>query len=73
MKFTIENQQDNKITKTTVQTIKHFIYANNEVSISGINGAHSVWHKQGKRMSQKIKALSISEAVDFANKLINNI
>ena len=73
MKFTIENQKGNHISNTTNQTIKHFLYSNNEVYISGINGRHSVWHKQGKRMSQKINDLNLSDAVDFANNLINSI
>ena len=71
--FTIENQQDNKITNTTTQNIKHFIYSNNEVSISGMNNLHSVWHKQGRRMSQKVDGLSLSEAVVFANNLMKSI
>ena len=73
MTFTIANQQDNKITNTTTQTIKHVMYSNNEVTISGMNNLHSVWHKQGHRMSQKIDGLNLAEAVDFANNLIKNI
>ena len=73
MKFTNENQKENKITWTTKQTVKHFLYSNNEVSISGMDGNHSVWHKQGNKMSQKIDNLNISDAVDFANKLILSI
>ena len=73
MTFTIANQQDNKITNTTTQTIKHFIYSNNEVSISGMNNIHSVWHKQGHRMSQKVNGLNLSDAVEFANNLIKSI
>ena len=73
MTFTIANQKDNKITNTTIQTIKHVMYSNNEVSISGMNNIHSVWHKQGHRMSQKVDGLNLSEAVDFANNLIKNI
>lgn len=73
MKFTIENQKENRISRTTNQTIKHFLYSNNEVSISGMDGKHSVWHKQGHKMSQKIDNLNINDAVDFANKLILSI
>ena len=73
MKFTIENQKENRISRTTNQAIKHFLYSNNEVSIVGMDGKHSVWHKQGKRMSQKIDNLNINDAVDFANKLILSI
>jgi hypothetical protein len=73
MTFTIANQQDNKITNTTTQTIKHVMYSNNEVTISGMNNLHSVWHKQGHRMNQKIEGLNLAEAVDFANNLIKNI
>jgi len=73
MTFTIANQQDNKITNTTTQTIKHFLYSNNEVSISGMNNIHSVWHRQGHRMSQKVDGLNLADAVDFANNLIKSI
>ena len=73
MTFTIANQQDNKITNTTTQTIKHIMYSNNEVSISGMNNLHSVWHKQGSRMSQKVDGLKLADAVDFANNLIKSI
>ena len=33
MTFTIANQQDNKITNTTTQTVKHIMYSNNEVNV----------------------------------------
>lgn len=73
MKFTKENQKDNRISNTTTQKVKHFLYRNNEVTISGMDGKHSVWHKQGHRMSQKVSGLNLSDAVDFANNLINSI
>ena len=73
MTFTIANQQDNRITNTTTQTIKHFIYSDNEVSISGMNNVYSVWHKQGNRMSKKVNSLNLAEAVDFANNLMKSI
>ena len=73
MTFTIANQQDNKITNTTTQTVKHIMYSNNEVSISGMNNIHSVWLKQGTRMSQKVEGLNLADAVDFANNLIKSI
>jgi hypothetical protein len=38
-----------------------------------MNNIHSVWHKQGHKMSQKVDGLKLSEAIDFANNLINNI
>ena len=57
MKFTVENQEENNISRTTKQTIKHFLYSNNEVIISGMDGSHSVWHKQGRRMSHKLPLL----------------
>jgi len=73
MTFTIANQKDNKITNTTTQTVKHIMYSNNEVSISGMNNLHSVWLKQGHRMSQKVDGLNLADAVDFANSLIKSI
>ena len=73
MTFTIANQQGNRISRTTNQTIKHFLYSNNEVSISGMNNVHSVWHKQGHRMSRKVGGLNLNDAIEFANNLIKNI
>ena len=73
MNFTIANQQDNKITNTTTQTVKHFLYSNHELTISGMDELHSVWHQQGHRMSQKVNGLNLNDAVEFANNLINNI
>jgi len=73
MEFTIENQKGNKITWTTSQKVKHNLYSNNEVSISGMGGVHTVWHKQGSRISQKAWGLNLLDAIDFANKYIKNI
>ena len=73
MTFTIANQQDNKITNTTTQAVKHNLYGNNEVTISGMNDLHSVWLRQGNRMSQKVDNLILADAVEFANNLIKNI
>jgi hypothetical protein len=73
MTFTIENQKGNRISRTTTQTIKHFIYSNNEVTISGMNNKHSVWLKQGTRMSQKVDGLNLVDAVSFANNLMSSI
>ena len=73
MTFTIDNQKGNKITWTTSQVVKHNLYSNNEVSISGMGGVHSVWHKFGHRISQKANDLTLQEAVDFANQFIKTI
>ena len=73
MTFTIANQQDNRITNTTTQTIKHVIYGNTEVNITGMDNLHTVWLRRGRRMSQKADNLNIADAVEFANNLINNI
>ena len=73
MTFTIANQQDNKTTNTTTQTVKHNLYGNNEVTISGMNDLHSVWLRQGNRVSQKVDNLILADAVEFANNLIKNI
>ena len=73
MTFTIANQQDNKITNTTTQAVKHNLYGNNEVTISGMNDLHSVWLRQGNRMSKKVDNLILADAVEFANNLIKNI
>jgi hypothetical protein len=73
MKFTIDNQKGNKITWTTSQVVKHILYSNNEVSISGMGGVHTVWHKCGHRISQKANNLNLQEAVKFANEFIKSI
>ena len=73
MTFSIENQKGNKVTWTTSQVVKHSLYSNNEVSISGMGGVHTVWLKQGSRISQKANDLTLVEAVDFANKFIRSI
>lgn len=73
MTFTIDNQKGNKITWTTSQVVRHNLYSNNEVSISGMRGVHTVWHKCGHRMSQKANNLTLQQAVDFANQFIKTI
>jgi hypothetical protein len=73
MTFTIANQKGNNITWTTSQKVKHNLYSNNEVSISGMGGVHTVWHKFGHRISQKANNLNLQQAVDFANKFIKSI
>ena len=73
MTFTIANQLGNHISNTTTQTIKHTIYGNNEVTISGMDGVHDVWNKVDRRMSQKVDGLNLNDAIEFANNLINNI
>jgi len=73
MIFTIENQKGNKITVTTTQTVRHTLYGNTEVSISGMYGLHTVWLKQGSRVSQKANDLNLEDAILFANEFIKNI
>ena len=73
MKFTIENQKGNNITRTTSQTVKHAMYGNNEVSICGMNGSHTVWHKQGSRITRINDGLNLNDALSFANNFIKNI
>jgi hypothetical protein len=73
MYFTIENQLENNISRTTSQTVKHNLYGNNEVSISGLDGSHHVWHKFGHRMQVVAEGLSLVEAVEFSNKFIMSI
>jgi len=73
MYFTIENQLENNISRTTSQTVKHNLYGNNEVSISGLDGSHDVWHKFGHRMQMVAEGLNISQAVEFANNFIKSI
>jgi hypothetical protein len=74
--FTTENQKGNNITTTTVQTLKHAIYSNIEVSISGrwnTKNECSVWVNTGSRMTQKFSNLTLDQAIVEANKLVREI
>jgi len=73
MKFTIENQKGNHITRTTSQTVRHTLYGNNEVSVCGMDNIHTVWHKIGSRISRVNDGLNLNDAVSFANNFIKNI
>ena len=73
MTFSIENQKGNNITRTTSQVVKHTLYGNNEVHISGMDNIHTIWHKQGHRISQKANDLNLIDAIKFANEYIKNI
>lgn len=73
MTFSIANQKENNTTRTTIQRVKHIMYSNNEVSISGIDNIYIVWLKQGSRISQKASNLNLIDAVIFANKFIRSI
>ena len=74
-KFTVENQLENNISRTTIQKLKHNMYSNIEVSICGWRGeanSHDVWFFDGFKMSMKFGGLSLEQAVVEANILINN-
>ena len=73
MKFTIENQKGNNITRTSSQTVKHILYSNNEVSVCGMDNNHTVWHKQGPRITRVNDGLNLNDALSFANNFIKNI
>ena len=73
MTFSIDNQKGNKITWTTSQVVKHNLYSNNEVSISGMGGVHTVWHKFGHRITRVNDGLNLNDALSFANHFIKNI
>lgn len=71
--FTTQNQEDNRISRTTTQTVKHSIYSNIEISVVGFFNTTSdckVWKKQGKKVSMVAEGLELTEAVELANKLI---
>lgn len=73
MNFTIENQKENRISRTTTQTVKHVIYSNVEVTITGwfdkLTGC-SVWKKQGRKVSMIECELDLNKAIEIANQLI---
>ncbi len=71
--FTSEGMESNHITRHLTQSLKHRVYHNVEVSISGIDNnpnGFSVWVKRFNNHSQIADNLSISQAVEIANKNI---
>ncbi len=71
--FTTEGMESNHITRHLTQSLKHRVCHNVEVSISGIDNnpnGFSVWVKRFNEHSQIADDLSISEAVEIANKNI---
>ena len=71
--FTTQNQEDNRISRTTTQTVKHSIYSNIEFTVTGFFNKTSdckIWKTQGKKVSVVGEGLELTEAVELANKLI---
>jgi hypothetical protein len=71
--FTTENQKENNISRTTSQTVKHCIYSNIEVTISGWFNKTSdckVWKRQGKKISMIAEGLELNEAILISNNII---
>jgi hypothetical protein len=38
-----------------------------------MDNIHTIWHKQGSRISQKANDLNLIDAIKFANEYIKNI
>ena len=70
MKFTIEGQKGNSISWTTTQKVKHAIFSNVDVTISGMRGNHSVWVRMSKNMKRVADDLSLVDAIEMGNELI---
>jgi len=71
--FTSEGMESNHITRHLTQSLKHRVYHNVEVSISGMDNnpnSFSVWVKGFNEHSQIADDLNISQAVEIANKNI---
>lgn len=71
--FTSEGMESNHITRHLTQSLKHRVYHNVEVSISGMDNndnGFSVWVKRFNRISRIADDLTISQAVVLANKNI---
>ena len=71
--FTSEGMESNHITRHLTQSLKHRVYHNVEVSISGIDNnpnGFSVWVKRFNKISKIVDGLNISQAVEIANKNI---
>ena len=71
--FTFEGMESNHITRHLTQSLKHRVYHNVEVSISGIDNnpnGFSVWVKRFNKISQIADDLDISQALEIANKNI---
>lgn len=69
--FTSEGMKSNHITRHLTQSLKHRVYNNLEVSISGMDNnlnGFSVWVKRSRIISRISGDLTISQAVELANK-----
>ena len=72
--FKKENQKENHISITTTQSLKHNIYSNIEVTISGIHNNENktdVWTFDGKIMRMVFENITLDQAIIEANILIN--
>lgn len=71
--FSVDRQKWNNISNTTIQKVKHDIFKNIRVSISGSDLGFNVWLKVGKNITMKFEKLTLIQAVNEANKLIKNV
>ena len=72
--FTVDGMESNHITRTLTQSIKHRVYFNVEVFISGMDNnpkGFSVWVKRSKSISRICGDLNLSQAVEIANSHLN--
>lgn len=70
--FTTKGQIENRITRTTQQTVKHGFYGNQEFTIVGSDN-FKLWKKVGSSVSLVETFETIEEAVAAGNKLVNTL
>lgn len=70
--FTTNGQIENRITRTTQQTVKHGFYSNQEFTIVGSDN-FKLWKKTGSSVSLIEVFSNIEEAVEAGNKLVTTL
>ena len=70
--FTTSNQIENRITRTTRQTVKHGFYGNQEFTIVGLD-TFKLWRKRGTSLSMIQEFDTLEEAIEVGNKLVSSL
>ena len=70
--FTVSNQAENRISRTTTQTVKHNFYSNQEFSIVGLD-TFNLWRKRGTSLSMIQEFDTLEEAIEVGNKLVSSL
>ena len=70
--FTTSNQIENRITRTTQQTVKHSFYGNQEFTIVGSDN-FKLWKQVGSTVSLVEVFSTIEAAVEAGNRLVSSL